>query len=213
MSYTGKYLLESLKGPRILEMGCADGAMTSLLAEFFPDVTAVDGSAELIAKARKKAGDRKNLTFVNAMFEEIDLEPNFDTVLQAHILEHVENPVEVLSIGRRLLAPGGLLVAQVPNANSVHRMIGVKMGIIETVTSLSGQDLKLGHRRVYTMQNLKKDAESAGLTVVNEGGYFLKPLSNSQMESWDNRLLDAFFELGRALPDIAAEIYVVCKKA
>ena len=42
------------------------------------------------------------------------------------------------------------------------------------------------------------------------GGYWLKPLSNAQLDrDWTPEMLDAFMALGERYPDVAAEIYVV----
>ena len=42
------------------------------------------------------------------------------------------------------------------------------------------------------------------------GGYWLKPIANSQIEqSWTPEMLEAFMQLGEQYPDIAAEIYVI----
>ena len=42
------------------------------------------------------------------------------------------------------------------------------------------------------------------------GGYWIKPLSNGQIEqNWTAEMLEAFMELGERYPDIAGEIYVV----
>jgi hypothetical protein len=41
-------------------------------------------------------------------------------------------------------------------------------------------------------------------------GVLLKPLANAQMEGWSLELLDAFFDVGRALPTWCSEIYALC---
>jgi hypothetical protein len=44
------------------------------------------------------------------------------------------------------------------------------------------------------------------------GGYWLKPLSNQQIEeNWTPSMLDVFMRLGERYPDIAGEIYVVAR--
>ena len=54
----------------------------------------------------------------------------------------------------------------------------------------------------------------AGLAIEKSGGYWLKPLSNRQIEAtWTPQMLDAFMQLGERYPDIAAEIYVVATAA
>jgi len=41
-------------------------------------------------------------------------------------------------------------------------------------------------------------------------GFFLKPLSNEQMKDWDSKLLEAFFLIGKELPEYCSDIYVLC---
>jgi hypothetical protein len=87
------------------------------------------------------------------------------------------------------------------------------MGLLKRVDELNELDKKLGHRRVYSWETLKKDIEKAGLKIKAMGGVFLKSLTNSQIEKWwTEEMMDAFYELGKEYPEIAAEIYAVCEK-
>jgi hypothetical protein len=44
------------------------------------------------------------------------------------------------------------------------------------------------------------------------GGVFLKPLSNGQIQDhWTTAMVEAFFELGKDFPEIAGEIYAICR--
>jgi len=101
----------------------------------------------------------------------------------------------------------------VPNANSIHRQIGVKLGLLKHTEELNSLDVTVDHQTVYTKKTLIKDARKAGLKVIKSGGIFLKPLSSKQIEDCFNKpLLNAFFELGADYPEISAEIFVVCAK-
>ena len=65
---------------------------------------------------------------------------------------------------------------------------------------------------MYSLAELIQDFEDAGLVVAKSGGYFLKPVSNGQIDrDWNEGMLDAFLSLGEEYPDIAGEIYVVAK--
>jgi hypothetical protein len=84
------------------------------------------------------------------------------------------------------------------------------MGLLETEHSLNETDLHHGHRRVYDPESFRADFHSAGFKIEVFGGYWIKPLSNSQIEaSWTPEMLEAFMQLGERYPDIAGEIYVV----
>lgn len=144
------------------------------------------------------------------MFE--DFEPNrlYDTIVLGHVLEHVADPVAVLSRCRRWIARGGRLYASVPNERSLHRQAAVVMGLLGEETEMTEADRHHGHRRVYTPETYRADFVRAGWQVDVFGGYWLKPVSNSQIDTdWTGDMLAAFMTLGERYPDIAAEIYVV----
>lgn len=212
IQYRAKTLLPDFKGSRVLELGCADGLMTQMLIKHFKKVVAVDGSTEFceITKNKVKA---ENLKVICALFEEYETDEKFDTIIMAHIMEHVKDPVLICKKAKNWLRDNGVILIDVPNANSIHRQAGVKMGLLKRVDELNELDKKLGHRRVYTWETLQEDIESAGLKIKEMGGVFLKPLTNSQIERWfTEEMMGAFFELGKEYPEIAAEIYAVCEK-
>ena len=210
--YRAKTLLPYFKGSKVLELGCADGLMTEMLVKHFKRVVAVDGSSKFCDEVRSRI-KTDNLEVVCSLFEDFEVNEKFDTIIMAHILEHVENRVQMLKLANNWLKDNGVILIDVPNANSIHRKAGVKMGLLKRVDELNELDKKLGHRRVYTWETLQKDIKEAGLKIKKCGGVFLKPLTNSQIEKWwTEEMMDAFYELGKEYPEIAAEIYAVCEK-
>lgn len=197
-----------LKGPSGLELGPAEGAMTHLLLRDFATLTVVDGAAELLAHIP----EAPNLIKVHKIFEEFVPTRRFDTILMEHILEHVEYPDELLQWAKEWLAPGGRIVAGVPNGHSIHRLAAVKMGLLNAPCELNARDHILGHRRVYTPESFRKVLESSGLRVSEMGGVFFKPLSNQQIQDhWTEELILGFYELGKDFSEYAAELYAVCE--
>lgn len=195
-------------GPIGLEMGPADGGMTRLLKDDFEHLTIVDASTDYI-RAAEEIGT--NVTGHVSLFEEFDPPERYDTIIMSHVLEHVRDPVSILTRATSWLNPRGRIITVVPNAESLHRRLGVKLGLLKRVTELNEQDTEIGHRRVYTRAELDRDIQSAGLYVVAKGGIFLKLFSNSQMLTFDDsRLIDGMFELGKDLPELCSEIYAVC---
>ena len=88
------------------------------------------------------------------------------------------------------------------------------MGLLKFEEELNDADRHHGHRRVYTPETFRRDFLLAGLRIEVFGGYWLKPVSNGQIErDWDERMLSAFMTLGERYPDIAGEIYVVAGAA
>jgi 2-polyprenyl-3-methyl-5-hydroxy-6-metoxy-1,4-benzoquinol methylase len=198
------------KGRRCLEMGPAEGIMTPHLDRAFPDLTLVEGAEAFCAGLRQRFPDA---TVVRSLFEDFTPIAPFDTIVLGHVLEHVGNPVEVLRKAGSWLAPAGVICCAVPNARSLHRQAGVMLQMLDTVHSLNPTDLHHGHRRVYDPETFRADFLKAGLRLRTCGGYWIKPLSNRQMEDgWSPDTIHAFMQLGESYPDIAAEIYIIASK-
>ncbi|MCI4429953.1 MAG: hypothetical protein JHC40_12385 [Burkholderiales bacterium] len=67
-------------------------------------------------------------------------------------------------------------------------------------------DIHHGHRRVFNRESFRGAFLQAGLAIDIFGGYWLKPVSNQQIEqSWSSAMPDAFMSLRERYPDIAAE--------
>ncbi len=195
-----------IKG-NVLEMGPAEGVMTEHLAKVAQNLTIVEGSQLFADDLKQKY---PNVDVYCSLFEDFDTEKKFDTIVLGHVLEHVENPVEILKCAKEWLAPEGIIFAAVPNSHSIHRQAAVLMGLLEKENSMSELDYHHGHRRVYSINEFKNDFIQAGLKIEKCGGYWLKPLSNKQLEEhWTQEMMDAFMQLGEKYPEIAAEIYIV----
>ena len=196
-----------IRGRRILEMGPAEGVMTEVLATADCKLTIVEGSALFCESLRRRF---PNVKIVHSLFEDFQPVDVFDTIVLGHVLEHVEDPVGVLRLVRQWLAPGGVVFGAVPNARSLHRQAAVVMGMLAQEDALNEVDRYHGHRRVFNPESFRGVFIAAGLRVDVFGGYWLKPISNKQLEmTWTQPMLDAFMQLGERYPDIAGEIYVV----
>src|SRR5262245_26162738 len=171
-----------LKGPAVLEMGCGRGETTRMLAEIYPQLHVVDASRRCIELA--SAGVPSTALFFQARFEEHDPPCHYDSILLLEVLEHLEDPIMILKRAASWLNPGAAIHILVPNARSLHRRLGVAMGLLPAVDALNDRDRQVGHRRVYTQESLLADVNNAGLKVVRHQGIFLKILSNSQMEKF-----------------------------
>src|ERR1700737_2507626 len=131
-----------------------------------------------------------------------------------HVLEHVENPVDILSRAKQWLEPSrGRVFGAVPNSRSLHRQAAVIMGLLRQEDQLNEMDIHHGHRRVFNPETFRNTFSQAGLKIELFGGYWMKPVSNSQIQaSWTPEMVEAFMALGERYPDIAGEIYVVATR-
>jgi 2-polyprenyl-3-methyl-5-hydroxy-6-metoxy-1,4-benzoquinol methylase len=210
IEYSGSVFARFWKGRRCLEMGPAEGIMTARLYAAFPDLTLVEGAEAFCQPLRNRF---PRAAVLHSLFERFSPPAPFDTIVLGHVLEHVENPVQILQLAASWLAPGGVLCLAVPNARSLHRQAAVILRLLDTEHSLNPTDLHHGHRRVYDPETFRADFLAAGLRIDVFGGYWLKPLSNAQLESsWTPEMIQAFLQLGERYPDIAAEIYLIASR-
>jgi 2-polyprenyl-3-methyl-5-hydroxy-6-metoxy-1,4-benzoquinol methylase len=196
---------------RILELGYGEGIITAPLVELGYAVEIIEGSSKLCQAARDRFGSK--VPVHEFMFENFKPTQLYETALALHILEHVDNPRTVISNIATWLAPGGGVVAVVPNAQSLHRQLAVSMGLQPTIDHLSPRDHLVGHQRVYTLDELAADFVAAGLIVEQRFGYFVKIVPNSMMREWSSDLLRALTEISDKIPPhLLANIGVVARK-
>lgn len=114
--------LEGVAPGRLLEVGCGDG---SRLLEFAALGWRAEGQ-EVDPAAAAAAEQRTGAPVHRGPVETLALPAGgFDAVVMNHVIEHVHDPVGLLCECRRLLRPGGLLVAVTPNvAGRGHRRFG-----------------------------------------------------------------------------------------
>jgi len=207
-------------GDTFLELGCATGESTISLLKFASVIDVVEGSKINIDVTKKKLGlvPKYNtvVNFYKNFWEEFDYKNNYYTdILFFRGLEHIENPSIVLKRLYHALKPGGRLHIVVPNAQSLHRKIGVSMGLLKEIHELNERDKRVGHKRVFDISTLIEVVQSNEFRVVDWCGVMLKILSNKQMQKLcrdDLSLARAFFEVGREIPDKCAELYLCAER-
>ena len=206
-----------LNAGSVLELGSFRGDFTKRLAGRFTDITCVEASGEAVAASRGALGDR--ITFVQGTFETVSLGRTFDNIVLTHVLEHLDDPVGVLTrVNREWLSPSGRLFLVCPNANAASRQIAVHMGLITHNAAVTPAEKEHGHRITYSLDTIERDARVAGLKVVHRSGIFFKALANFQ---WDRLLatdiispeyLEGCYQLGHLYPDLCSSIFLVCEK-
>ena len=109
--------LQIAPGTRMLDVGCNTGPMLIPLRQQGYDVTGVDISTEDVQQAECYLQEH-NLSPGGLSVADGTCLPfrdqSFDLVLLIDILEHTEHPQKIVSEAKRLLVPGGIVVATVP---------------------------------------------------------------------------------------------------
>lgn len=139
------YMKETPRPGRVLDVGCGTGLMLSKLKHWEP--TGLDFSHLAMNFCRKRGiehlmiGDVVKLPVAD---ESVDL------VLALDLIEHIERDDLMIQEFRRVLRPGGYLMATVP----AHQFLW------------SDHDIALHHYRRYSYKSLRKLLDSAGLEPV-----------------------------------------------
>lgn len=191
----------------MLELGVGHGFSTKLFSEHFNRYVVVDASSAVIDNFHKKFPDL-DVQIEQAYFEEFKTDEKFDVVVLGFVLEHVDNPVQIMSLYKEFLAPGGRIFLSVPNAEVLNRRLGYEAGLLKDMTELSEHDHLCGHKRYYSVDTLTQDVHRAGCKVERMEGIYLKPLTTSQMIShnFDERVIEAFCKVGVDYPELSCGI-------
>ncbi|MDP3742254.1 MAG: class I SAM-dependent methyltransferase [Candidatus Micrarchaeota archaeon] len=154
-------------GNAVLDAGTGNGRHLPLLAKKFEKVYAIDSSAKLLEIAKRNHSDLK----VNFEVADVSLLPfpenSFDTILCTAVLHHLnaEDAVVAFNELRRVLKPGGVLLASVWNK---HQQRFEKISGNEADVSWKMKSGNVVQRFVYFFE--KKDVEQlaadAGFEVV-----------------------------------------------
>ncbi len=191
----------------LLELGLGHGYTTNIFSQYFDRHLVIDGSQAVIKNFEEKYPNCK-AQIVESYFEALDIDEQFDVIVMGFILEHVDNPHEIISRYKRYLSPGGKIFIAVPNAGVLNRRLGVIAGMLEDMTALSENDHLLGHQRYYTVETLSSDIMSAGYKIDKLEGIYLKPFTTTQMLSLDlnDEVITGLCTVGIDYPELSCGI-------
>ena len=118
----------SLRGARVLDVGCGGGLLSEALAQSGAIVTALDLAPELIdiAKLHLLESQLKvdyRLQSVESLAEESP--GTFDAITCMEMLEHVPDPAAILRACAQLLKPGGRLFVSTLNRTPVAFAVAI----------------------------------------------------------------------------------------
>jgi SAM-dependent methyltransferase len=111
-------------GLRVLDVGCRYGALTRSYLEG-NEVVGVDVDREALEEAAKLGIETHWADADAALPFDAD---SFDVAVAGELLEHIRDPAGLVAEARRVLRPGGRLVASVPNGFRLKNRLLVLAG-------------------------------------------------------------------------------------
>lgn len=110
----------------ILDVGCGAGLLTNALAQEGHAVSGIDLSEKSLGLAEKH-DPTQSVKYVKANAYELPfLDSSFDAVSAMDVLEHVENPAQLISEASRVLKKGGLFFFHTFNRNFLSYLFIIK---------------------------------------------------------------------------------------
>ncbi|MEW6655475.1 MAG: class I SAM-dependent methyltransferase [Aquificota bacterium] len=151
---------------KLLDIGCGNGYFLAQMRDLGWDVAGVEPDPNAVKVAREEFG----LKVFQGTIEEINFPENsFDVITMNHVIEHVLDPIALLSECKRILKPNGKLIVITPNIKSLgHRFFKQDWRGLEPPR----------HIYLFSSRSLITSAEKAGLKVKkvftpSKGAYFI----------------------------------------
>lgn len=144
-------IIEKIEGKKVLEVGVGTGKNLLHYPEDL-EVTGIDFSKDMLAKAREKTKNLKNINLIEMDAQDMDFEDNtFDTVVTSCVFCSVPDPIEGLKEIKRVCKNGGKIV-MLEHVRSDKKVIGGIMDIVNFIpVNIWGANINR-----ETLDNLKK---------------------------------------------------------
>ena len=155
---------------RVLDIGCGPGDVVIRLARAVPDlqITAIDGSAPMIALARKAvsvAGLEARVRFLRGYVPGVSIESTgFDAVLSKDLLHHLPDPAVLWNEIRRLGRPGAAMyvmdLVRPESAEAARRIVDA---VAADEDPILREDFYNSLCAAFTVDEVRKQLTDAGL--------------------------------------------------
>lgn len=214
---------EKYRPEHIAEVGCGNESITDFYTNY-KHATVIEPAGTFytrLVKRRAQDAPEKN-TLINDFFSDSLVSnhdfPRLDAVIISGMLHEIESPDAILSAAHKICNDKTIVHVNVPNANSLHRLLAFKAGMIKDLKQRSDLQTLLKQPHTFDIADLKAMSSKAGFEVIEEGSYFVKPFTHAQMEilrtheKFGEKIIDGLEKLISYLPDYGAEIFVNLRK-
>jgi SAM-dependent methyltransferase len=173
----------------ILEVGCSNGRNVALpLAELGYEVTGLDVHEPSIAAANA-ANSMSNARFLTTELSELPSDRRYTVVILSDVLEHVDDPDQMIARGLTHLTPDGIVLVSIPNGYGpfeIERLLFHKRLLapvlmmrnwarwikrrvfgrgLEPLPPLPAYNWESGHVQFFTRRSFQRLLAGAGLRI------------------------------------------------
>ena len=162
----------SLKGAKVLDIGCGGGLFLSLLKEAGAQVLGIELSDSRAQYAKTKHGLEIHKQPIESEFWQKGYAGYFDAATLWDVIEHVNYPYQTLQSAVRVLKTGGLLLIDTPCRDGFYHQFGeftyrLSGGRFPTFLNAMYSSHLFGHKQIFSTKEMKELFESVGLKVID----------------------------------------------
>jgi SAM-dependent methyltransferase len=202
---------------RILEIGSGRNSIFNFLPENSSGLV-IEPIQEFLNIAKKDLSDRDNLDFFLGTFEDFinsEKSVTFDTIIISSLLHELTDPSLFLTQLKNIMTPDSKVFFIVSNRFSVHRILGVHLGIQKNLMEKTDTQISMQqYSGSFSPNELSAILKDNGFEVIRMRSFFIKPLPHSVMQDLlDNQIIDPEFlealdDISDFLPELGSELIV-----
>lgn len=153
----------------VLDFGCGNGVLTAVLYKegFGNEILGVDVSMTAIENAQTRYM-HDGLQFERIDSGDLPGHKYFDVIIASHVLEHIDEPENVLSL---LKSRAGYLVLEVPLERCWWQ------DLVYRLFPSIRRDNPVGHVNFWSKESFRQCVNEAGLEILNDYHYASAPFS------------------------------------
>jgi 2-polyprenyl-3-methyl-5-hydroxy-6-metoxy-1,4-benzoquinol methylase len=197
-----RYVLRAIKRhnptPRVLDVGAGNGYFVSLArTEFGLNADGLEISDAEAAYALKMFG----IDFLRG--DVASVAGRYDVITSLNVLEHVQQPMDLLAQMGERLSPGGHLVVTTPNPTCIHRrLLGLNRWSMVCPPH---------HINLFTREALEESLARTGFEILEYGtlSTYINPVR--KIDTHGLMLRRAAFQALKSV-NLGADHFVVCRK-